>query len=552
MTALVSRRDTFPLTITVLAFAFLGLFLLYPLLNVFSASFIDRSGTHFTLANYARMLSNSFYLGSLYNSLLLGVLSTLVTIVIGVPLAFCLARLPIPGKSALLALAALPLVLPSFIAAYSLVLLLGRAGIVSRFLRDIGIPFTSIYGMTGLTVTFALTLFPFVVFPTLAAFKAVDISVEEAGQNLGSSRWRTFWTVTVPIVMPAVLAGGLLVFIDVIESFGVPFVLAEDKPILAVEAYKLFVGETGGNPASAGVLGVLLIICTAAALLVQRYYLGRRRFSTAARRTPPELVVAPWLRRLAATYSWGIVLIALIPFFAVIVISFMEFRGPVMHPNLSLNNFRDLLNQSSRPLVNTLVLSTAAAVLAALIGVPIGYAITRFRSKASDLLDVIAMTPFAVAGTVLAIGLVISFNSGWLVLTGGWLILVLAWTVRKIPFNVRASAAILHQIDPSLEEASINLGVSPLMTFIRLTVPLMMGGVIGGIVLTWVTVASELSSTVVLYSGPWATMTIVMFQALEGTGAGIASAAATVLIAVTVLPVALVYRLLRRHELGMM
>ena len=489
----ISRRDTFPLAIAVLAFAFLGLFLLYPLLNVFGASFLDRTGTIFTLANYARMLSSSFYLGSLSNSLILGVLSTLLTIALGVPLAFCLARLPIPGKSALLALASLPLVLPSFVAAYALVLLLGRAGIITRFLRDIGIPFTSIYGMTGMTIVFAMTLFPFVVFPTLAAFKAVDVSVEEAGQNLGSSRWRTFWTVTVPIVMPAVLAGGLLVFIDVIESFGVPFVLAEDKPILAVEAYKLFVGETGGNPASAGVLGVLLIVCTAIALLIQRHYLGRRRFSTAARRTPPELVVKPWLRRLAATYSWGVVLIALVPFFAIIVISFMEFRGPVMQANLSLNNFRDLFSQSWRPLINTLTLSTAAAIMAAVIGVPIGFAITRFRSRVSDLLDVIAMTPFAVAGTVLAIGLIISFNSGWLVLTGGWLILVLAWVVRKIPFNVRASAAILHQIDPSLEEASINLGVSPLMTFLRLTVPLMMGGVIGGMVLTWVTVASELS-----------------------------------------------------------
>jgi len=548
----ISRRDTFPLAITALAFAFLGLFLLWPLLKVFGASFLDRTGTTLTLANYARMLSNSFYLGSLTNSLWMGVLATIVTTIIGVPLAFCLARLPIPGKSALLALAALPLVLPSFVAAYALVLLLGRAGIVTRFLRDIGIPFTSIYGMTGLTIVFALTLFPFVVFPTLAAFKAVDVSVEEAGQNLGSSRWRTFWTVTVPIVMPAVLAGALLVFIEAIESFGVPFVLAEDKPILAVEAYKLFVGELGGNPASAGVLGVILIVCTALALLLQRYYLGRRRFSTAARRAPPELIVAPWLRRLATTYSWGIVLIALVPFFAIIVVSFMEFRGPVMHPNFSLNNFRDLLNQSSRPLINTLTLSSAAALLAAVIGVPIGFVVTRFRSKISDFLDVIAMTPFAVAGTVLAIGLVISFNSGWLVLTGGWLILVIAWAVRKIPFNVRAASAILHQIDPSLEEASINLGVSPLMTFIRLTIPLMIGGVIGGMVLTWVTVASELSSTVVLYSGPWATMTVVMFQALEGTGAGIASAAATVLIVFTVLPVALVYRLLRRHELAMM
>jgi iron(III) transport system permease protein len=549
---LISRRDTFPFAITLLALAFLGLFLLYPLLQVFAASFLDRTGTHLTLANYVRVLSSSFYLGSVANTFVIGIAATVVTIALGVPLAFCLARLPIPAKSALLALAALPLVLPSFVAAYALVLLLGRAGIVTQWLRGIGIPFTSIYGLTGVTVVFALTLFPFVVFPTLAAFKAVDISVEEAGQNLGASRWRTFWTVTMPIVMPAILAGGLLVFIEAIESFGVPFVLAEDKPVLAVEAYKLFVGETGGNPASAGVLGVLLIVCTAAALLVQRYYLGRRRFSTAARRAPPELIVAPWLRRLAAGYCWGVVLVALVPFFAVIVISFLEFRGPVLHPNFSLNNFRELLNQSSRPLINTLTLSTAAALLAALIGVPIGFAVTRFRSRISGLLDVIAMTPFAVAGTVLAIGLVISFNSGWLVLTGGWLILVLAWAVRKIPFNVRAAGAILHQIDPSLEEASVNLGVSPLMTFLRLTVPLMIGGVIGGMVLTWVTVASELSSTVVLYSGPWATMTVVMFQALESTGAGIASAAATVLIVFTVLPVALVYRLLRRHELAMM
>ena len=107
---------------------------------------------------------------------------------------------------------------------------------------------------------------------------------------------------------------------------------------------------------------------------------------------------------------------------------------------------------------------------------------------------------------------------GLLVLTGGWLIMVIAYVVRKLPFSVRASASILHQIDPSLEEASINLGVSPVMTFLRLTVPLMLGGIVGGMVLTWVTVSSELSATVVLYSGQWQTLTVVMFQALERHG----------------------------------
>ena len=123
-----------------------------------------------------------------------------------------------------------------------------------------------------------------------------------------------------------------------------------------------------------------------------------------------------------------------------------------------------------------------------------------------------------------------------LILTGGPLIMVLAYTVRKVPFAVRSASAIVHQIDASLEEASISLGRSPLQTFLRIVVPLMLGGILSGVVLTWVTVASELSATVVLYSGPWRTMTVVMFQALEGSGAGIATAAASTLIVVTLLP----------------
>jgi iron(III) transport system permease protein len=153
---------------------------------------------------------------------------------------------------------------------------------------------------------------------------------------------------------------------------------------------------------------------------------------------------------------------------------------------------------------------------------------------------------------VLGIGLVMAYSNGFLILTGTSVIIVLAYIVRKLPFSVRSAGAILQQIDPSLEEASINLGVPPAMTFLRITVPLMLGGIVGGFVLTFVTVASELSATIVLYSGPWTTMTIAMFQALEGTSPGIAAAAATVLIICTLVPVALVYRLLRRHELSML
>jgi iron(III) transport system permease protein len=542
----------FRFAVTAIALLFLGLFFLYPVLRVFSASFLDASGAELTVQNYAKVLSSAFYLDSMVNSLWIGVLATVITTLVATPLAFALARLPVGGKTALVALAVLPLVLPSFVGAYALLLLFGRSGIVTAGLQSLGIPFGSIYGMPGIVLVYVLTLYPFVLLPALAGFKAVDVSVEEASQNLGASRWRSMRTITLPIVMPAILSGALLVFIDTLENFGVPFVLAEDMPILAVEAYKLFVGETDTNPGSAGVLGVLLVASTAAVVVIQRRYLGRRRFATGARRTPPLIPIGRGWRAVATGYCWILVLASLVPFFAVIVISFLEFRGPVLHWNLSLDNYAELFRRSIRPLQNTLFLSTLAALGAALLGVPIGYVVTRSRTRLTGLLDIVATMPFAVAGTILGIGLIISFNSGWLVLTGGWFILVLAYVVRKVPFSVRTSSAIVHQIDTSLEEASINLGVSPAMTFLRLTVPLMLGGIVGGMVLTWVSAASELSSTVLLYSGQWQTLTVVMFQALESTGAGLAAASASMLIFFTVVPIALIYRLLRRYEMSLL
>ena len=551
MTALLVRNP-FPAAIAAMAALFLGLFFVYPVLKVFGASFLDPSGTVLTLANYASILSSPFFLQGLTNSLTIAVGATVLTILIGVPFAFCVARLPVAGKGALLALAALPLVLPSFVSAYALVLLFGRAGIATGALRAIGIPFDSIYGLGGIVTTYALTLYPYVVLPTVAAFKSVDASVEEAAQNLGAPRRRMLRTVTLPLVLPSILAGGLLVFIEALENFGVPVVLAEDRPILAVEAFKLFVGETADNPASAGVLGVLLIACTIAALLAQRALLAKRRFATGARRSAPLIDVSPAVRRLGSFYCWTVVGAALVPFAAVVAISFLAFKGPVLQYTFSLDNFAELFRRSYRPLTNTLLLATSAAIGATLIGVPIGYVIVRHRSRLSALVDIVATSPFAVAGTVLGIGLVMAYSSGFLILTSTWIIMVLAYMVRKLPFSVRSAAAILHQIDPSLEEASINLGVAPFATFLKITVPLMLGGIVGGSVLTFVTVASELSSTVVLYSASWTTMTVAMFQALEGTSAGVAAAAAAVLILFTILPVALVYRVLRRYELSML
>jgi iron(III) transport system permease protein len=537
---------------TLIALAFLALFLIYPLFLVLRESLLDEASGRFTLANFAEILSSPYYLGSLRNSIVAGILSTIFATLIGVPLAFCLARLDLPGKPALMTLASLPLVLPSFVSAYALVLLFGHAGVATVALRAIGLPIGSIYGMPGIVIVFTLTLYPYVLMPTLAGFRAIDVSIEESGRNLGASRWYVFRTVLLPVVMPAVLAGSLLVFIETLENFGVPSVLAEDRPFLAIDIFKLFAGESDSNPAAAGALSVLLVVITAIVLMVQRHYLGRRRFATGARRVAPSIPLSRLWLLIASLFSWGIVLLSVLPFAAVVLISFLHFNGPVLSWELGLSNYALLLRRSYQPLLSTLILASLAALVATLLGAPIGYVLARHRNRLSTLLDVVGMIPFAVSGTVLAIGLLVAFNSGWLVLSGGWLILVIAYVVRKLPFSIRSASAIIHQIDPSLEEASINLGVSPLKTFVTLTLPLMMGGLVGGMVLIWVTAASELSSTIVLYSSRWATMTVLMFQALQGTGAGEASAAAAILILFTLAPLLLVYRLLRRHDASLL
>lgn len=540
----------FRVVVCVLALAFLALFLIYPLLMILQATVQDETG-RLTLAPYAATLGSRYYLASFRNSVVAALLAMLCATALGVPLAFCLARVAIPGKTLLLALAALPLVLPSFVGAYALVLLFGHAGLVTTAVRNLGIDAPPIYGTGGIVLVFTLTLYPYVLMPVLAGFRKIDIAVEESARNLGGSRLYVLRTVLLPITAPAILAGALLVFIEALENFGVPAVLAEDRPFLALDIFKLFAGEAYANPAAAGVLSVLLVGCALAVLLVQRRWLSSRRFATSARVAPPPIPL-PWAGRVAATvFCWGFVLLSLLPFAAVAVISLQQFSGPVMRWQFGLGNYAALLAGSYQPLVNTVVLATLAAVAAIVFGAPVGYVLARERSRVAALLDGVAVVPFAVSGTVLGIGMVMAFNAGWLVLTGGWLILVLAYLVRKLPFTVRGATAIAQQLDPSLEEASVSLGVSPLRTFAFLTVPLMAQGLLGSLVLVWVTVASELSSTIVLYSSRWRTMTVLMYQQLQGTAPGEAAAAATVLILVTGVPLLLAWRLFRRNESGL-
>ena len=217
----------------------------------------------------------------------------------------------------------------------------------------------------------------------------------------------------------------------------------------------------------------------------------------------------------------------------------MEMRGPVFYPHFSVQSYVYAFSRSARPIFNSYFLATLSTIVSVLIGVPTGYILTRRKSVYSSALDIVIMLPFVIAGTILGIALITFFNQGWIALTGTWAILVLSYVIRKMPFIARSSASILYQLDPSLDEASISLGVSPMKTFYKVTFRLMMGGVVSGAILSWVTIISELSSTLVLRSPSWSTMTVEMYQGVVSDDLGKAAAFSSIMIISTVVPLLL-------------
>ena len=533
-------KHTFWTLTGILIFIAVIFFLVIPVSRVLLGSFQIEENGAWTLKTFKSFAIYRTYWVSLSNSINVSMVASFLTIIFAVPLAFFVSRFNIPGKPYVIALSTIPLMLPSFISAFVWVRLLGRSGIFTGFIQSLGIPFESIYGLGGVTAIFTMQFYPYVFLMTFSAFNTVDESIEEAGRSLGTGPTKTFIKVSMPLVLPSILSGTLLVFMTAIENFGVPMIIGEQKPFLAVQAYMEFTSEVGDHPGMSYALSVVLILVTMTSLMAQRYYLRKRNFIQSARGRPLIKELKGWSRRIATGYCFGLVSIPLIPFFVVLLISFMEMRGPVIHPNFSLQSYIYAFSHSARPIFNSYFLASMATLASIFIGVPAGYIITRRGAAIGACLDLAIMLPFTIAGTVLGIALIVMFNTGFIVLTGTWMILALSYTIRKMPFIARSSSSILFQLDPSLEEASISLGVTPMKTFFKITIRLMTAGIIAGAILTWVTTISELSSTIVLQTPGWSTMTVEMFQGIISDDMGMATSFASILIVSAMIPLLIV------------
>ena len=535
-------RPGFWSSITVLGYLIVALLLVYPLFNIFKFSFVDKTTGAFSLSNWQEFFSQPYYSGSFLNTMVVAIGGTLGAVVLGVPLALFTTRYRIYGRSLLSTVAVLALLSPPFIGAYSWIILLGRRGLLRVFLLDLGISFPSIYGPLGIILVYTLHYYPYVFLLTSGALTTVDRSLEEAAENLGAKAWRRFFRVTLPLVLPSVTAGALIAFMMCLSSFDTPMIIGGNYRVLPTLAYNLFTSEVGERPGLASTVSILLILSASAVIFLQRWVAGRRKYSSSLVNRPVVKRLRGWPAFGAHLVSYLIVAVSAIPLVVVVFFSFRNTNGPVFQPGFGLDSYLKVFREVPKTITNSLLFAGASVALIVVAGTLLGFVLARRKTVPAQVLDPLLMIPYMVPGTVIGIGFIVAFNTRPVFLLGTATIIILAYFIRRLPYSVRSGASILKQIDPVLEEAGINLGAPPARTFRKVTLPLMLPGILSGAILSWVTVINEVSASILLYVGRTMTLPIRVYLSVLDGYFGPASAMSTILLAVTGLSLYVVNR----------
>ena len=521
--------------VKVLVVGIMLLFLIYPFCTLITRSFFSSKTGLLSLDNYIRFFTKKYYYSALFRSLFVSSVSTVTSLLVGVPIAYLMTRYNVWMKKYIHIFIIMSLMSPPFIGAYSWIMLFGRAGVVTSFFDDVlGIALPSIYGKLGIILVFTFKLFPYVYLYTSGAMGSIDSSLEEAAENLGSSKLRRLFTVTIPVIIPSIAAGAIMVFMTSLADFGTPMLLGEGYMVLPVLVYNEYMSEIGGNAYLASALSVIVVLCSTTVLLVQKHLVSKKNYVMTAMR-PPQEIQLRGVKRFLATFPVALVtFIGILPQIVVIVTSFIkaDFTGFV--GGFSLDSYMTIFNRLGTNIKNTFLFSTIAIVFIIIIGMLISYIIVRQKGSAGQIMDMLIMFPFVIPGAVLGISLIVAFNKEPVILTGTAAIMIIAFVVRKLPYTVRSGSAFLQQMDPSVEEASINLGVSPMKTFFTLTARLMAPGILSGGILSWITCINELSSSVMLYGGKTSTISVAIYTEVVRNSYGTAAALATILTISTV------------------
>ena len=477
-----------------------------------------------SLEHFGEVFTGRLYVNALKNSLVLGAWTGLFSLLIGLTLAFAVSRTDVPGKKLLVLTASLSYLSPPFLTAIAFVYLFSpNAGLINVLMRDVfGLSWLTfnIFSMKGLVLVTVLHTFPYVYLLASSALSSVDASYEEAAQILGASKLRTAFSITTPLVAPAILSGTLLAFVNAIALFGSQAIIGLPGRIvtLPTRIYSLFDYPPEYGLASA--LSLIFVVITVAALYLQRAFLARRSFVTLGGKgaRPQFMALGPW-RWVLFGFGVLIFIVAIIaPFGTLIAVSLSKSWGLDFWKGLTLANYHFILfeyNVTQRAIFNSVLLATIAATVAVILGAVIGWIDLRTLLPGRKLLDYAALIPLGLPGIVMAVALIQFWLKMPIALYGTLAILLLAYVGRYIPLGVRAANASLRQVDPSLEESAQILGASWLTTMREVTLPLIRPGLFAGWLLVFVPVIQELSASILLFSSNSITLAVAVYNLYE-------------------------------------
>jgi iron(III) transport system permease protein len=532
-------RDPALTAALVSVWALLGFFVVYPLGALLLQTFGGAGGRP-TLANVVAVLGEPQQRRAFWNSLLLATLVGCLGTALGFLFAYAAARAGLrrPWSALLDAAVILPLVSPPFTTAIAMIFSFGPRGLITYHL--LGLRHVSAYGLPTTLLAETLTYFPIAYLTLRAVLAGIEASVEDMAFSLGASRARVFRTVTLPLAVPGIANAFLLLFAASLADFATPLILAGNAfPVLPTQAYLQITGLfdfTGG-----AVLSFALLVPAFAVYLAQRAWVGRRYYVTVTGKPGAQsrgTTLAPWARwpLLAACAAVATIVVY---FYALLVYASVvrAFGGD---ETLTLAHYRTIFTSGWPAIRDTLIIAAIGTPLGGLYGIVVGYLLARRRFAGRRLMETLCMVNYALPGTIVGIAYLVAFNDPPVALTGGATVIVACYVFRYSPTGIRATVALLQQIDPSIEEASLGLGASSATTFRRVTLPLVLPAFFAGLTIVFIRSMTAISATIFLISIHWTLITVRILENMTELALGAAAAFSVLVVVIVFAAIALI------------
>ena len=529
-----------PIMVTTIAvlIAFLTLFILYPLAILLVDSLVGDGSFGvgvfrriFDMPSFTRAITNTLKVG-----FLVGILSTLVGLLFAYVEVYVKMDKFAGGLFKVVSM--LPVVSPPFVLSLSMIMLFGKAGLITRYV--LGIYDNSVYGFWGIAVVQTLTFFPVCYMMLKGLLKNIDPSLEEAARDMGASRWKVFTSVTLPLMLPGLGNAFLVTFIESIADFANPMIIGGSYDTLATTIYLQITGAY--DKAGAAAMAVVLLCITLGMFAVQKYYLERKTAATlTGKASRGRMLITDRSVKIPLTVLCSLVALFVIMMYLCVPIGacfptwgfkFFPLTGKwfklVFSRYHGLKAFRD-----------SFVLSLIAAPITALLSMIISYLVVKRNFKSKGFIEAVSMLAMAVPGTVLGVGYIRGFSGGLfhsgilqgLYGTAG--ILIIVFVVRSLPTGTRSGISALRQIDKSIEESAYDMGADSFRVFMTVTLPLIKDSFLSGLVTAFVRSITAISAIILLVTPQFLLITVQINEFAEKGSYSLACAFATILIGIT-------------------